>query len=96
MHVTEESIMFIKRDPGPCPVDDAPHTTCVAPHSGGVIVAGPTQTPTSITVPTPTVGEESPVVNQSTGRDGEKSPMSPPPDPTFTTKNFRGRGKRER
>jgi hypothetical protein len=23
--------MFVKYDPGPCPVDDAPHTTCVAP-----------------------------------------------------------------
>lgn len=23
--------MFWNHDPGPCPVDDAPHTTCVAP-----------------------------------------------------------------
>jgi hypothetical protein len=22
--------MFLKRDPGPCPVDDAPHTTCTS------------------------------------------------------------------
>jgi hypothetical protein len=23
--------VYVKVDPGPCPVDDAPHTTCVAP-----------------------------------------------------------------
>jgi len=28
--------VFVKYDPGPCPVDDAPHTTCVAPHSGPI------------------------------------------------------------
>lgn len=31
----------MRGDPGPCPVDDAPHTTCVAPNSGpnsGLIV----------------------------------------------------------
>jgi hypothetical protein len=26
--------MFILRDPGPCPVDDTPHTTCCAPTFG--------------------------------------------------------------
>ena len=27
--------MFIKHDPGPCPVDDAPHTTCTSPDYHG-------------------------------------------------------------
>jgi len=26
-----------RRDPGPCPVDDAPHTTCCAPPATGPI-----------------------------------------------------------
>jgi hypothetical protein len=26
--------MFRKKDPGPCPVDDAPHTTCTSPDYG--------------------------------------------------------------
>lgn len=30
--------MFVKYDPGPCPVDDAPHTTCVAPEAGPITV----------------------------------------------------------
>jgi len=25
--------MFWRRDPGPCPVDDAPHTGCTAPQA---------------------------------------------------------------
>jgi hypothetical protein len=29
-------MLFTKYDPGPCPVDDAPHTTCVAPGSGPI------------------------------------------------------------
>ena len=28
--------MRFKRDPGPCPVDDAPHTTCTSPDYLGV------------------------------------------------------------
>lgn len=28
--------MFVKYDPGPCPVDDAPHTTCCAPAAGPI------------------------------------------------------------
>jgi hypothetical protein len=30
-------IGFWKRDPGPCPVDDAPHTTCTAPDAPIVV-----------------------------------------------------------
>jgi len=34
--------MFIKHDPGPCPVDDAPHTTCTSPdYTGQTIVQLP-------------------------------------------------------
>jgi hypothetical protein len=29
--------MFIKPDPGPCPVDDAPHTTCTSPDYDGAV-----------------------------------------------------------
>ena len=29
---------FWKDDPGPCPVDDAPHTTCTSPDSPHAIV----------------------------------------------------------
>jgi len=25
--------LLLKHDPGPCPVDDCPHTTCVAPET---------------------------------------------------------------
>jgi hypothetical protein len=28
--------MYVKYDPGPCPVDDAPHTTCVNPAAGPI------------------------------------------------------------
>jgi hypothetical protein len=29
----------VRRDPGPCPVCDAPHTTCVAPIVGAITIA---------------------------------------------------------
>ena len=29
---------FPAADPGPCPVDDAPHTTCCAPEAGPIVV----------------------------------------------------------
>lgn len=29
-------MMWFKHDPGPCPVDDAPHTTCVGPSPQGI------------------------------------------------------------
>jgi hypothetical protein len=47
-------MMFSRRDPGPCPVDDAPHTSCCAPGSppshSGVIIAGPIVPATTVTV----------------------------------------------
>jgi hypothetical protein len=30
--------MYFKHDPGPCPVDQAPHTTCCAPESDATIL----------------------------------------------------------
>jgi hypothetical protein len=79
--------MFIKADPGPCPIDDMPHTTCVAPGtSGGVIVAGRIDTPQTIIVPTPSTPPTAPApIAEAT---------STPPT-TFSTKDYRGRGKRE-
>lgn len=38
-----------RHDPGPCPVDDAPHTTCVAPTAVTVRTLG--STTQSVTVP---------------------------------------------
>ena len=32
-------MFHLKYDPGPCPVDDTPHTGCVAPHGNGLITA---------------------------------------------------------
>ena len=74
-------MIHLKRDPGPCIIDDMPHETCCAPGSGGALVAGRVVTPTSITVPT---SSTPPVATEAT-----------PPDPKFTTRNYRGRDKRE-
>lgn len=30
--------MFYRRDPGPCPVDDTPHTACCTPTSGPITI----------------------------------------------------------
>jgi hypothetical protein len=76
--------MFLKRDPGRCPIDDAPHTTCVAPNTSGVIVAGPITPATSVTVPTPSTPSTPPVVTTAT-------PPTPPPDlPTSSPRRRRG------
>jgi hypothetical protein len=73
--------MFLKRDPGPCPVDDAAHTSCTAPTSSNAIVGGRITPVTSITVSTPTAAAapDSPPPPFTTGnyRRGKKTP---PPD----------------
>jgi hypothetical protein len=52
--------MYVKRDPGPCPVDDAPHTTCCAPDPVVIAIVqmpmrdGLTPPPLVGAVPTPT------------------------------------------
>jgi hypothetical protein len=80
--------LFFRRDPGPCPVDDAPHTICCAPTSDGAIVAGPITPATSITIPGPTRANAPPAA---------ALPPSPPapslaPEPTATTTaTYRGR-----
>jgi len=28
----------LRRDPGPCPVDDAPHTTCTSHDAGPIVI----------------------------------------------------------
>jgi hypothetical protein len=48
--------MLFKKDPGPCPVDDAPHTTCTSPDYTGAGLAI-TQLPNRDgEAPTPLVG----------------------------------------
>ena len=81
--------MLFKRDPGPCPVDDSPHTTCCAPASGGAIVAGPITPATAVIVPSPPHATPT-----QTGGTKVEPPVSPSPDPSFTSKTYRGRGTR--
>lgn len=54
-----------RRDPGPCPVDDTPHTACCAPNNppsaSGVIIAGPITPALTVTVPTSSPTTDSPV-----------------------------------
>jgi hypothetical protein len=47
--------MPLKRDPGPCPVDDAPHTTCVSADYAGALMIPQTPCRDGI-APVPTVG----------------------------------------
>ena len=49
--------MWYRQDPGPCPVDGAPHTTCTAPSGPIVIRQMPARDGVSgarVQVPTPT------------------------------------------
>jgi hypothetical protein len=77
--------MFLKRDPGPCPIDDAPHTTCCAPTSSAAIVAGPITPATSVTVRT----------DSNVALTTHLPPVPPdPPATTFTTTSYRTRIRR--
>ena len=74
-----------KADPGPCPVDDAPHTTCT---SQGYIAApypSTAQQTVSVSAPLPA----------ATGTAGGSAAPKPAPEPstTFTTKTYRRRPK---
>ena len=77
-------MIYLKHDPGPCPVDDAPHHTCVAPgSSGGAIIAGAITPTTEIVVPTPSMPSAAPAVTDTTT-------STPPTDSTtFTTSTYR-------
>ena len=50
-------------DPGPCPVDDAPHTTCTSPDYPGTrtLVTIAVRRPRSLPPPVPVV-EDTPIV----------------------------------
>ena len=65
-----------KKDPGPCPVDDAPHTTCTsADYDPNQIIAGKITPAVSVTVPAPGV-----------------QPTPPVPEPASTTFSTLSRG----
>lgn len=71
--------MLLKRDPGPCPVDDAPHTTCTSadyePTKGRQVVVKQQRPPRD--------SARSPKSAQRLG--SEPSPTS------FTTENYQSR-----
>jgi hypothetical protein len=71
--------MLFRRDPGPCPVDDAPHTTCCAPGASAVITAGPITPATAVTVP-----------GHQTATPRSEAP-APPASPVETTATYRRR-----
>lgn len=50
-------IVFLGRypDPGPCPVDDAPHTTCTSADYAGTPLTVPVRRPRSLPPPVPVV-----------------------------------------
>jgi len=47
-------------DPGPCPVDDAPHTTCTSPDYPGTLTL-PVRRPRSLPRPVPVAEPVAPV-----------------------------------
>lgn len=72
-------------DPGPCPVDDAAHTTCTAP-AGGPVVVGDTMVVNRVIIATGT-RPAADIVNHRGGQP-PAAPAAPPPV-TFTTKSYR-------
>lgn len=79
-------MFFWKYDPGPCPVDDAAHTTCTSADYGSPIVIP--QLPMKDAM-TPLAGAASSPTTGATG--------SPPPSASatsFTTKTYRRARKR--
>jgi hypothetical protein len=77
--------MLFKRDPGPCPVDDFPHTTCTSPdYDGSRIVAGRIIPTTHIEVQPPGSGR-APAPKPSLER--ERVQATVPPG-AFTTTSY--------
>ena len=76
-----------KRDPGPCPVDDTPHTACCAPGpgTGTGIVAGAIVPATSVTVTGPTSA------SAAASPPNQVMPEAAPSASTFSTATYRGR-----
>ena len=81
--------LHLRRDPGPCPVDQAPHTSCTAPDAGTIMIP---QLPARDGLETPPLVGGSllpPLVGQL--------PTSTPTDEgdgeTFSTGTYRGKGR---
>jgi hypothetical protein len=74
---------YWKRDPGPCPVDDAPHTTCVPPEAGTI----KSTTSATVIVPTARPSYLTPPVSFKSVILLPAAPP-PPPDATFTTATY--------
>lgn len=86
--------LHLRRDPGPCPVDQAPHTSCTAPDAGTTIVIPQLPARDGLETP-PLVGGTllPPLV-------GQVPAATPPNDPddetTIRTDTYRGRKGRAR
>lgn len=72
--------MAWRADPGPCPVDDAPHTTCCAPDPADSAVAGSGV----LTIPAPRTAAMDRALARAAAAASE-----PLPTVTFTTKTYR-------
>ena len=83
--------MRFRKDPGPCPVDDTPHTGCCAPGAAaGGIVAGRITPATTITIPLSSASGE-PETPTAPLRSEQLQQLLPPAQ--FTTATYRGRKK---
>ena len=79
MQEDERAVLF--RDPGPCPVDDAPHTGCTAPHAPIVVTLLP-QRDAAVAAALAAAGSTTPV------NDAMQATLPPG---QFTTAHYRGR-----
>jgi hypothetical protein len=74
--------MSFKYDPGPCPVDGMPHTTCTPQNPQPIVDV---QTP----------GRDALVAQRAAAAAAATPPVAPPPvEETFTTKTYRRPGPR--
>lgn len=71
-------------DPGPCPVDDAPHTTCTSPDVGPAIVV----------VQLPMRDEQLAATRPPMAVPDRRAPTVTLQPGEFTTKTYRGQAKR--
>ena len=79
----------LTHDPGPCPVDDVPHTACTSPDYDGsqydrrVVIVQPWRAATSVTVHPSSPGRPTPPVAEA-----EPAPELPPQE--VATDEYRG------
>lgn len=88
--------LHLRRDPGPCPVDQAPHTSCTAPDAGTTIVIPQLPARDGIGLP-PLVGGTflPPLVGQVPSTPAPEDVVEDPTKPVATDQ-YRGRGKGRR